>query len=198
MNMRVLLACLGASAALLFACASGPNDKTPPTRPVNATPASTPYVAGTVISSFGKLEPFDSFESAELRLGWRIMRPRDPRFHLVQQGGLLRTDADVGLPRVEQAYAMDGRKGLIEIYQEPEAYPLRWPPDSLKPLTLGRIEGQLHKTLPHGTFFFFSGERIADQRIRIGVYTNQPSEFTEDDFMAFVESLDIGVAAGGR
>jgi hypothetical protein len=148
-------------------------------------------VARTVIASFGKLEPFEGFESAELRLGWRVMRPRDPRFHLVQQGGLLRTDADVGLAHVEQAYAMDGREGLIEIFQEPEAYPLGMSGE-LTPLSLGRFSGELHRKLPHGTFFFYSGERIEDQRIRVAVYTNQSSDLSEADFIAFVESLEVG------
>ena len=153
-------------------------------------------MAGTVISSFGKLESFENFESAERRLGWRIMRPRDTRFHLVQQGGLLRTDANVGLARVEQAYAMDGRKGLIEIYQEPEAYPVDTS-SGIRALTLGGFDGELRKSLPHGTFFFYSGERIGGQRVRIAVYTNQSSDLSEVDFIAFVESLAVGGAAPG-
>lgn len=193
MNRRVVLACFGIT-ALFVGCGTVRINVASPTSSSSVRAERTPSVAETVISSFGKMEPFESFESAELRLGWRVMRPRDPRFRLVQQGGLLRTDADVGLPRVEQAYAMDGRKGLIGIYQEPESYPLRRSPDSLKPLTLGRFVGQLGGTLPHGVFLFFSGERIGDQRIRVAVYTNQSSDVTEDDFMAFVESLDIGVA----
>ncbi len=196
MRMRMLLACLGATAVLLAGCVEVRINKASPTNSSSGVAERTPNVAETVISSFGKMEPFESFESAELRIGWRVMRPQDPRFHLVRQGGLLRTDADVGLARVEQAYGMDGRKGLIEIVQEPEAYPVRWSSDTLKPLTLGRFEGQLHRTLPHGPFFFFSGERIAGQRIRIAVYTNQSSDLTEDDFIAFVESLDVTPAPG--
>jgi hypothetical protein len=144
-----------------------------------------------VIASFGKLEPFESFESAELRLGWRIMRPRDARFHLARQGGLLRTDADVGLARVEQSYAMDGRDGLIGIVQEPEAYVPRTS-GSMTGVVIGRFEGELWDELPHGLFIFFSGERVNHQRIRVMVYTNQSSDLSEADFIAFVESLEVG------
>ena len=191
MKLGLLRPLLGAIAVLLIACGSGQNDKARSTRSPEATSASTPNVAGTVISSFGKLEPFESFESAELRLGWRILRPSDARFHLVRQGGLLRTLPEVGLARVEQAYAMDGREGLVEIVQEPEAYEFRHA-GSMKRVTIGTVEGELWGILPHGSFLFFSGEYVDDQRIRVDVYTNQSSDFTEEDFRAFVESLGFG------
>jgi len=178
----------GAIAVLLVACGSGQNDTTLATRSVSLTPALTPNVPGTVISSFGKLEPFESFESAELRLGWRILRPSDARFHLVRQGGLLRTLPEVGLARVEQSYAMDGRGGLIQIFQEPESYEQQ-ESGPLKSVRLGRFDGLLWSDPPEHRAF--SGEEVGTQRVRVAAYT-LGSELTEEDFNAFVQSLGFG------
>jgi hypothetical protein len=150
----------------------------------------TPNIAATVSAGFGVTAPFKSFESAEQALGWRVMRPSDPRFHLVQQGGLLRTDARIGLARTEQAYALEGRKGLIEIFQEPEAYPKNLPPTT--PGTIGSFSGEQAGQLPHAAFLFFSGEEVAGQRIRVYIYTNQSSDLSEQDFIDFVSSLTFG------
>ena len=188
MNRVFLLPYIGSVAIVLLACGVRVNvNPDVPTPTVGATP----NVAGTVIGSFGKLEPFENFESAERRLGWRIMSPADTRFQLVQQGGLLRTLPEVGLARVEQAYAMDGREGLIEITQAPEAYELRTS-GKMKRVALGRHEGELWGELPHGSFLFLSGEHVDGQSIRVKVHTNQSSDFTEEDFRAFVESLGFG------
>lgn len=184
-----------ATAALAIVCllatACGDKDTASPSTPhglATAGNATSPYVPGTVIASFGDTEPFEDFESAERRLGWRAMRPSDQRFRLVRQGGLLVTLPEVGLPRLEQTYAMEGRYGLIEIVQEPEAYELR-PSPVITQDTIGPFEGEIWGELPKGSFVFFSGEEIEGQRIRIDVYTNQSSDFTEDDFRAFVASL---------
>jgi hypothetical protein len=149
--------------------------------PSDASPAA-------VIGSFGKMEPYDNLDSAQARLQFRILQPTDPRFNLVRQGGLLRTLPEVGLPRIEQTYAMAGRGGLIEIVQAPESDPLRYL-EELKPFTIGRFEGELGGELPDAGFFFFSGEEVAGQRVRVKVYTNDSSDWTEEDFRDFVESL---------
>ena len=68
MNNKLLLACLGVMTIVLAACGDGldTSDNTA-TPQASATSAKTPNLAGTVVGSFGKLEPFENFESAESR-----------------------------------------------------------------------------------------------------------------------------------
>jgi hypothetical protein len=147
-------------------------------------------MAGTVIAGFGRLQSLRDFQESGGSLGWRILAPSDNRFHLERAGGLLRTDAAVGLPHLEQAYAMDGREGLIGIVQEPESYVPRTSEGSTQ-ATIGPFEGEIKGALPHGSFVFFSGEEIAGQRIRVQVYANRSSDITEEEFRAFVASLAL-------
>lgn len=192
----MLVASLNLIAALLIACGAvqvsvGPRaDSTPPSDAISGTP----YVPGTVIAGFGKLEPFDSFESAEARLGWRTMRPTDPRFHLVQQGGLLRTDAGVGHPRIEQAYSIAGAE-LVSVFitQEPEEYSLNTGTREFTEATIGPHDGRLWEEggSRGRAFWFYSGEMIEAQRVRVLIYTHQNNDLSDDDFKAFVASLDF-------
>jgi hypothetical protein len=144
-------------------------------------------VPGTVVAGFGKTEPFESFESAERRLGWRFLRPGDPRFDLVRQGGLLVTLPEVGLPHLDQSYAMEGRDGLIGIIQGPEGYDFR-KPERLPVRAIGRFVGEWWAD--ELAFYFYSGESADGKRIRVAVYPLGDS-FSDEDVVDFVASLNF-------
>lgn len=145
----------------------------------------------TVLAGFGKTDPFESFESAERRLGWRVMRPSDPRFELVRQGGLLRTRTEVGVSRVEQAYALGGRRTLIDIVQGPESweFSLKGEPSEV---VIGTYNGTLWGVLPdNASFVFPSGEQAAGQRILVHVVSFKGTDWSESDVRNFIASLSF-------
>lgn len=187
-NVHLLL--VSALCVTLFVACGDLNDQGTQESTAVRSPTSqtTPSLPGTVIASFGRLEPFEDFESAERRLGWRILRPTDQRFELVQQGGLLRTLPEVGLGRVEQAYAMGGKRQLIEVVQGPEAYELNTQGDP-QDIIIGSYEGTLWGTPPEASFVFLTGEEISGQRIVAKVAAFKDTDWSEEDIRDFVSSL---------
>lgn len=151
-----------------------------------------PQLAKTVISLMGEIEQFVGFPQAESRLGWRVLRPSAPEYTLAGRGGFLRTLGDVGKPRIEQAYDVAGRKGIIAITQEPETYK---PIDlsgggKLTSETIAAYDGTLLMEKNDRVFVFLAG--LAEPGVRIRVTVIARSDVTADDLRRFVSSLDYG------
>lgn len=150
------------------------------------SPLRSSNEAATVLSSFGSTENFKNFASAERELGWRVLRPQKNTYTLVRQGGLIRTLPEVGIPRLEQHYAANGHKALVEFVQEPSAYTQTIHEGRVRE-TIDGWQGQIWHSGDQAGFIFDTGETTHGQNIRASVWGT--SGYTEDDIRAFVRSL---------
>lgn len=187
MKLRWLVVGLVVASILQYGCGNDPARRDQGTKATE--PAPTPNLATTVISDFGTSEKFVDFESAELRLGWRILRPKDSRFQLVRQGGLISTYPEDGLPLLEQSYAIDGREGLIQIVQAPERHSFRNEGLLTEPIEIPPYQGLWWRQSDQMMFLFNSGESVNGEPIRILVYKISGGTLSEDDLRSFVASL---------
>lgn len=129
------------------------------------------------------------------------MRPSDGRFHEAYGGGgLLRTLPEAGIPRIEQGYSIQGALDVsVFIVQEPEKYELPPGLEGSSQVTIGSHEGQFWEEGDERgrAFWFYSGEVIEGQRIRVYVYTLQNNDLSDHEFKDFIASLRLLNGATG-
>jgi hypothetical protein len=164
-----------------------PEPQTP--SPMGGSSENQPHVA-TVFSAFGEFQISWSFEEAEAKLGWRVVRSDDPRFTLENYGiGALRKFKNSLFRLEQQRYQMVGHSHLIHMGQEPESYP-DVDRSSATTETIGQWTGEFQERGDSVQFVFWSGESVNGQRIRVWVEGGRG--YTPDEIRAFVETLDFG------
>lgn len=171
------VAAVGISLAMLLSACSKAGDRTDDARP-----------AGTIFASLGTIVDFQSFEQVQVVLGWTPLRPNGAEYTLVRHGGIVRTYPEIGLPRLEQFYTVDGRSGLLQFVQEPTSYRSAAPGGDVSDATIGSWVGKLWRDGDQAGFMFLSGGVAQDgTQIRASVYGDG---FSTADIRAFVSALD--------
>lgn len=110
----------------------------------------------------------------------------DPRFTPGKAYFGLVRDGDL-FPLLEQEYFSLGKETLVSIVQEPETN-RDFDPSFVSTRTFGPWSGELWKHRDQIGFRFFSGEQVAETRIRVSVY-GDIDQYSAEDLEQFVASL---------
>lgn len=175
-----------------------PTRTPPPPEPTSSNPAeqegrATAAAVFDAFESFGPSEFAYSFEDAEQRLGWRVLRTTDPRYTFQGAGGFIGVVQKFKNPLwmfdQQTGYRAIGHQCPVQLSQEPESYLGRKPDNPIVAAVKGWT-GELWQSGDDAGFVFFSGEMIEGQRIRVDVAGH--CGYTIDEIRRFVETLHFG------
>ena len=163
-----------------------------PTRVASSDPLHDPAVARDVIRAMFPSCTLreGTADEVSLAVGWRALRTTYPRYEVWGRGMIAETFLEIGIPRIQQRYAVLGRDSSIDVVQEPEAYGSADVSKHCKTETIANFQGCLWKYGAQVGFQFLSGESINGQPIHVSVYAPR-EDYTLDDIRHFVSTLTL-------